>query len=750
MKKTGKKILKLGAILIVILMVVVIGKALLSGNLLTTTIYASSETTLTFSNASITETISGSGYEISGTSLTITEAGKYRITGSCSEGNIEVSKGVTGVVLVLDNLILKSSTTAPIIIKKEGASATIELVGTSTITNTENPDNETSTDTEIADAFEGAAIKVKSASSLRIKGSGTLNVDGSTCKNGIKGAATSSIIIDSGNINVQAANNGIGCDGSVTINNGTINVTANGDGIKSEPESDDTSSDGAVTINGGIITVNVQGDGIQAANNLAITDGVFNIKTLDGYNSSSFNSDTMSCKGLKASTNEQEGVQNVIRITGGTFNINSADDAIHSDNSITITGGTFDIYTGDDAVHAETSLVLGTENGLDRDPDIKIYSSVEGLEACQIYTYSGKYYIISSDDGINAAGDVTKDYLINISGGDIYVNAEGDGMDSNKNISIYGGNMEIWGMKSGGDNSPIDLEGKLIIQNARVLVGGSRGMGYVHSNISNTNQNYEYSTTSYSSRDTIYIKDGNNIMYHTTVPKNVNYIFFTSPDTTSNYSISTSGSTNCETGHAWGHEWNNGQVTTEPSSTTSGVITYTCSVCGSKETQTVYYTGTEIEIQNKSNALATVTLGNESSTSDFITTTNEGKIKVECSLPCIVLITNDGGNTYTAIESILTEDKNTYEFSFDIQENLKIVVAIKGDVNFNGIVNAADAMLISRSNISNSANGYRALTAIEKMVADVNQNGEITAADVMLIGRSQLSTTADAYQELTW
>ena len=50
---------------------------------------------LTFSDSGITETSSGSGYTIDGTSLTITTAGTYRISGSCSEG------AVIGAVILL-------------------------------------------------------------------------------------------------------------------------------------------------------------------------------------------------------------------------------------------------------------------------------------------------------------------------------------------------------------------------------------------------------------------------------------------------------------------------------------------------------------------------------------------------------------------------------------------------------------------------------------------------------------------------
>lgn len=121
--------------------------------------YSAEQALLTFSNSGITETNPGSGYTIDGTSLAITAAGTYRLTGSCSEGTVEVSKGLSNVTLILDNLTLTSSATAPVIVKKT-SNVLIKLVGTSTITNSEDPTRET-TD---PDNYEGAAIKVKSSS----------------------------------------------------------------------------------------------------------------------------------------------------------------------------------------------------------------------------------------------------------------------------------------------------------------------------------------------------------------------------------------------------------------------------------------------------------------------------------------------------------------------------------------------------------------------------------------------------------
>lgn len=133
----------------------------------------------------------------------------------------------------------------------------------------EDPANEDSSDETIADAFEGAGIKVKSGSFLTLTGTGTLTVDGSSCKNGIKGAASSTVTVgesasDSFTLNVSAANNALAADGELVINGGTVNVTSADDGIKASPDDDDSESKGEITINGGTITVNAADDAVKA------------------------------------------------------------------------------------------------------------------------------------------------------------------------------------------------------------------------------------------------------------------------------------------------------------------------------------------------------------------------------------------------------------------------------------------------------------------------------------------------------
>lgn len=99
--------------------------------------------------------------------------------------------------------------------------------------------------------------------------------------------------------------------------------------------------------------------------------------------------DSTSTKGIKS--------DGALYVNGGTFTINSADDAFHSNSDVTINDGTYTISSGDDGMHADSALLV---NG----GTITVTESYEGLEGLNITINDGKIDIAASDDGMNAAG----------------------------------------------------------------------------------------------------------------------------------------------------------------------------------------------------------------------------------------------------------------------------------------------------------------------------------------------------------
>ena len=163
-----------------------------------------------------------------------------------------------------------------------------------------------------------------------------------------------------------------------------------------------------------------------------------------------------STKGIK-SVNE-------IIINGGTINIKSYDDAMHSNNDTTlengatptgnlsISGGNITVYSNDDGIHADGSLKI-------TDGNVAITNAYEGMEGYNVQISGGNISIYSKDDGINSTA--TSGTAISISGGTVYICCSGDGIDSNSRtadvgIVFSGGKTVI--ITNSSMNSAIDTE----------------------------------------------------------------------------------------------------------------------------------------------------------------------------------------------------------------------------------------------------------------------------------------------------
>ena len=447
------------------LLAALLASALAAGMLPTSACAASDYTTanatlVTLTDSSATAKGKYTGYEIDGTDVSITAAGTYVFSGDCDNGSITVKKGVTGVTIVLNGLTLTNDDSAAITLNKTAEASLIAAAGTTnTVADTAGSND------------ENAAVKVKSGAALAIGGTGTLTVDGNA-KNGIKGAADAVITVAEVKLNINAANDGLSCDDELNITGGTLSITAGGDAVKASPDTDntknpDTTSLGNVTISGGTLTLNAAEDGVQADGDLTISGGTFHVKTNGGH-TTALTDDSASCKGFKAG--------GALTVTGGTLTVDSADDALHAGTDVTISGGTLTLATGDDGVHADNDLVIGTKGASSTStPRINITASYEGLEGTTVTVYSGDIDVVASNDGVNAAsstlGEHSDKYAISIAGGDLYIDAGSDGLDSNNDINITGGKVEVYGADAMMD-AAIDYDGTFTLSGGTLFGAG--------------------------------------------------------------------------------------------------------------------------------------------------------------------------------------------------------------------------------------------------------------------------------------
>ncbi|MBE6826451.1 MAG: carbohydrate-binding domain-containing protein [Ruminococcus sp.] len=471
-----------------------------------------SESSVTLYDASGNVVSPDDAVAVNGTEVTIKKAGEYEVNGTSASGRLVVSTDDTAepealVQLNLTGLTLTNATMAPIFVENVGDECVISVKNGSVNTIADGTSH-----TDIQTNSEGVAETINGAlyacDDLKIKGKGTLIVKGNTadgivCKNDLK--------IWNGTIQVTAVDDGIRGNDSVRIGdpddtdytalNVSVTTTA-GDGITST-NAEETDK-GFVRVSGGSVTVNSYGDGIQGEQAVEINGGTLDITTyqgssytgsgsssgstgstggwgggMGGMEGGNTNKTDFSCKGIKAvgifdeaGTTWQSAGN--LTITGGTIKVNATDDALHCGGDMVLTGGVMNLQSADDAMHSDHNLTIGTNGNANVFDDVQVYVpfAYEGVEALNIYQYSGTVYTVTTDDGYNAAGGADSSggswapggmgstgggsYSLNISGGLAVVNSasgDHDGFDSNGSINMTGGYVGANGQE------PADCDG---------------------------------------------------------------------------------------------------------------------------------------------------------------------------------------------------------------------------------------------------------------------------------------------------
>ena len=401
-------------------------------------------------------------------------------------------------------------------------------------------DAEESSETEESDNKSSAAIYAKN--DLTIAGSGTLTVNG-YINNGIQ--TKDDLEVDSGTITVTASNDGLKGKDSLTVKNGTITVMSAGDALVTSGNMDIEDGTYTITTGNGASASSQRGMGdfggtIPDMSNVDPSSmGDFDMSSMDNFDPSmmgdfdpssmgdvdppqqttSQNTDsdvdqttqsgsmgmpTMNFDQDKDSSDSsvsQKGFKadGTLTINGGTYEMNTADDSFHSADEMVINDGTYTISSSDDGMHADNKLTINAGT-------ITVNQSVEGIEAIEITVNDGNISVTSSDDGFNARGgsnsfgmpnqtsdddsDSDTKPVLTFNGGNIYVNADGDGLDSNGDLYINGGSIYVDGPANGG-NSAVDIGTEN--QGIAVITGGTlTAIGY-----STMAEDFDSSSTQY-------------------------------------------------------------------------------------------------------------------------------------------------------------------------------------------------------------------------------------------------------------
>ena len=429
---------------------------------------SSGEKTIDLANPAATD-----GVSVENGTITITSGGTYRLTGEYS-GQVKIEAAKTDTVrLVLDNAKITNSTGAAINVVSAAEAIIYTAAGT---TNTVADEaNYTATGDDDPDAA------IYSTANLTLTGEGSLSVEGAY-EEGIH--TTGGLVIASGTLEVNAANTGIKGKDYVDITGGIVNVIAAQDGIKSTNTDDE--SMGFTRLSAGSVTVSAGDDGLKAPRTLKISGGTLNIEK--------------SNEGIEAQ---------YINILDGDVTVNSTDDGINaslkdssSDTSSDTTSGT--AAAGQQTQQNQNGQAQQAPAGGGAAPGGSQDSTGQSSNTGQQNSSTGQNTTntIQNGTGQNTDGQSSTgqnqqnmpqppadgtmpgggggtfevvDAAINISGGTVTVNAEGDGIDSNGTATFSGGTVTVNGPTAGGNNA-LDSNGDLLLNGGTVTAGSTADM----------------------------------------------------------------------------------------------------------------------------------------------------------------------------------------------------------------------------------------------------------------------------------
>ncbi len=483
-------------------------------------------------------------------SLFIEKGGVYLITGSIENGQIIVNVPKDEKVqLVLKDVSIHSENHAALYVLQA------DKVFITTAEGTENTLSSGAAFIQTDENNVDAALFSKDDVTLNGKGRLTLLSPG-----GHGAVSKDEMTITGGTYLVETAGHGFAGQDNICISGGDFRITAGKDGFHAEHDEDETL--GFLYIEDGTFDITADQDGLSASGALEIAGGSFTLLCGGGYeqgqkatnNRDGFggrstppggfggnrggyrggkgtpgstvpgNADTgnvppegitpgnipsggfdpgsftdfsgtdasvsQSKKGIKAGTS--------LLLSGGTYLIDSADDAIHSNGSAQINDGTYTLTTGDDGIHAEETLTVNSGN-------VTITESYEGLEALHLRLNGGNVTLTATDDGLNAAGGTDQSGFgggfgrgdrfggrgfgdmsagngsIIITGGTLTVTASGDGIDANGSFRMDGGYVTVCG-PTYGDTATLDYDTTAEINGGTFIgTGASSGMSQTFS-----------------------------------------------------------------------------------------------------------------------------------------------------------------------------------------------------------------------------------------------------------------------------
>ncbi|PRP99377.1 hypothetical protein ENSA5_28860 [Enhygromyxa salina] len=244
---------------------------------------------------------------------------------------------------------------------------------------------------------ETDALVTGGALSLRSGGGASLTPDDETSTKGLEAGAL--VVVDAGELTIDASDDGVHSDGDVVLNGGTVEIATADDAVHAEF---------TLTINGGEITVPQSYEGIESVSgDLVVSGGTIDVTaTDDGFNLSGDGDDP---NGVESDPDPYDIVFN-----GGLVTVTSGNDGIDSNGSILMTGGCLTIsgptpgtrpeqgaidYNGDFVIMGGVLLASGAAGRMAQTPSV---SSTQPTVAITFSSAQAAGTAVGLDNGTEA------------------------------------------------------------------------------------------------------------------------------------------------------------------------------------------------------------------------------------------------------------------------------------------------------------------------------------------------------------
>ena len=316
-------------------------------------------------------TVSGDGVAVSDSTITISKAGTYVISGQSEGVQIQITAGDSDDVHIVLNGVTMTGDNTPI------SATSAKHVYVTLVDGTTNSLSDSSSNSDDSEAVLFSKVD------MSINGSGTLNVTAKK-NNGIK--ANDTLHITDGTYTITAAGDAFNVNDELNITGTSMTITAGDDAAK--VDNDDDTSVGTMYLADNTMTITAGDDGIHASGDLVIDSGTYTVKnsvegiegksiTINGGDISVYSTDD----GVNAANANANQSEIFFKMTSGTLNVEVGQgdtDPIDSNGDIIVTGGTINL-TGQSGFDFDgTATYTGGDITINGEKQTEIVNSMPG------------------------------------------------------------------------------------------------------------------------------------------------------------------------------------------------------------------------------------------------------------------------------------------------------------------------------------------------------------------------------------